>query len=152
MFNQKLIIRKSCNLTIVCNTIKPYFNYGRIVETVIIWKWLQISENMSLFDVIFDAILNLDKNFIQNFAKKFMTIRQALRKIPSFHLRDDTNMTSMKIAHISRPPTSLVHLRPKFFHPRDLGRPTWNAPHPPPPPPPPSLHHHPLQMTTNQLK
>ena len=54
--------------------------------------------------------------------------------------RDDIHMTSMKIVQFSRPPTSLVHLHPKFFHPLDLGRPISNEP--------PSS----LQMTTNQLK
>ena len=47
-------------------------------------------------------------------------------------------MTSMKIFHFSRPPTPFVHLRPKFFHPFDLGRPISND--------------SPLQMITNQLK
>ena len=37
--------------------------------------------------------------------------------------RDDAHMTSMKILQLSRPPTPLVHHRPKFFHPLDLGRP-----------------------------
>ena len=40
-------------------------------------------------------------------------------------------MTSMKIVQFSRPPTPLVHLRPKFFHPLDLGRPISNDPPPP---------------------
>ena len=39
-------------------------------------------------------------------------------------------MTSMKIVQFSRPPTSLVHLRPKFFHSLDLGRPISNEPPP----------------------
>ena len=45
-------------------------------------------------------------------------------------------------------PTLLVHLRPKFFHSLNLGRPISNeiAPYPPPPHPP-----FPLQMITNQL-
>ena len=42
--------------------------------------------------------------------------------------RDDTHMTSMKIVQFSRPPTSLVHQRPKFFHPLDLGRSISNEP------------------------
>ena len=42
-------------------------------------------------------------------------------------------MTSMKIVQFSRPPTPLVQLRPKFFHPLDLGRPISNEPHPPTP-------------------
>ena len=37
-------------------------------------------------------------------------------------------MTSMKIVHFSRPPTPLVHQRPKFFHPLDLGRPISTEP------------------------
>ena len=52
--------------------------------------------------------------------------------------RDDTHMTSMKIAQFSMPLTPLVHLRPKFFHSRDHGRPVSNKP--------------PLQTITNQLK
>ena len=32
-------------------------------------------------------------------------------------------MTSIKIVQFSRPLTPLVHLRPKFIHPLDLGRP-----------------------------
>ena len=32
-------------------------------------------------------------------------------------------MASMKIVQFSRPPTSLVQLRPKFFHLLDFGRP-----------------------------
>ena len=39
-------------------------------------------------------------------------------------------MTSMKIAQFSRPPNPLVHLHPKFFHPRDLGRQISNEPLP----------------------
>ena len=40
-------------------------------------------------------------------------------------------MTSMKIVQFSGTPTLLVHLRPKFFHPLDLGRPISNeAPYP----------------------
>ena len=43
-------------------------------------------------------------------------------------LRDDTHITSMKIIQFLRPPpqTPLVHLRPNFFHPVDLGRPFPN--------------------------
>ena len=50
-------------------------------------------------------------------------------------------MTSMNIVQFSRPPTSLVHLQPKFFHPPDLGRPI-SIDRPPPP----------LQIITNRLK
>ena len=52
-------------------------------------------------------------------------------------------MTSMKTVEFSRPPTLIVHLRPKFFHSLDLGCPVSNEPSPP-------LTH--LQMITNQLK
>ena len=45
--------------------------------------------------------------------------------------RDDTHMTSMKIIQFSRPPTPLVQLRPKSFHPLDLGCPISNEPPPP---------------------
>ena len=40
----------------------------------------------------------------------------------------------MKIGQFLRPPTPLVQLRPKFFHPLDLGRPLvqLQTPHPPP--------------------
>ena len=38
-------------------------------------------------------------------------------------IRDDTHMTSMKTVQFSRPPpTHVVHLRPKLFHPIDLRR------------------------------
>ena len=50
-------------------------------------------------------------------------------------------MTSMKIVQFSILPPPLVHLRPKFFHPLDLGRPISNEPPP-----------HPIQRITNQLK
>ena len=57
-----------------------------------------------------------------------------------FIIRDDTNMTSMKIVQFSRPLSPPVPLRPKFFHPLDLGRQISNGPLPPspssPPPPP----------------
>ena len=59
------------------------------------------------------------------------------------HTRNDTYMTSMKIVQFSRLPTPLVHLRQKFFHPLDLGRPISNEPH--------HLSHS-LQMIANQLK
>ena len=65
----------------------------------------------------------------------------------AYYLRDDTHMTSMKIVKYLRPPTTLVHLRQKFFNPLDLGRPIQA--NPPPPLLPLSL---PLQMITNQLK
>ena len=41
-------------------------------------------------------------------------------------------MASMKIVQFSRPPTTFVYLRPKFFHPFDLGRPISNEPSPTP--------------------
>ena len=44
----------------------------------------------------------------------------------------------MKVVQISRPPTSLVQLRPEFFHPLDLGHPISNEPTA-------------LQMINNQL-
>ena len=53
-------------------------------------------------------------------------------------------MTSMKIVQFSRPPTPLVHVRPKFLNPFDFERPISSEL---PPPPPPTL-----QMITNQLK
>ena len=37
-------------------------------------------------------------------------------------------MTSMKIVEFSKPPTPLDHLRPKFFHPLELGRSISNEP------------------------
>ena len=63
-----------------------------------------------------------------------------LRRIFCFDIWDDTHMTSMKTVQFSRPLTSLVHLRPWFFHPlwpwtSNL---KWILP--------------PLQMITNQLK
>ena len=55
-------------------------------------------------------------------------------------LRDKTYLTSTKIVQFSRPSTPLIHLRPKFFYSRDLGRPISNeSPSPP-------------QVLTNQLK
>ena len=42
--------------------------------------------------------------------------------------RGDTHITSMKIDQFSRPHTLLVHLRPKFFHPLEPGRPISNEP------------------------
>ena len=42
-------------------------------------------------------------------------------------------MTSMKIFQLSRPPTPIVHLRPNFFGPLNLGRPISKEPPPPPP-------------------
>ena len=56
----------------------------------------------------------------------------------SFRIRDDTHMMSMKIVEFSKPPTPFVHLRPKFFHPLELGRSISNEP--------------PLQIIINQLK
>ena len=35
-------------------------------------------------------------------------------------------MTSMQIVQFLRPPTLLVHLRPKYLYPLDLGRPISN--------------------------
>ena len=40
--------------------------------------------------------------------------------------RNDTHGKSMKIVQLSRPPTPLVHLRPKFVHPVNLERPISN--------------------------
>ena len=54
-------------------------------------------------------------------------------------LKDKTYMTSMKTVQFSWPPTCLVQLRPKFFHPLDFARPISNEPSPP------------LQMIINQL-
>ena len=58
-----------------------------------------------------------------------------------FTLRDDTHMTSMKVVQFLRFPTLLVDLRPKFFHPLDLGHLISSKPPP-----------FPLQMKTSQLK
>ena len=47
------------------------------------------------------------------------------------NFRDDTHMTSTKIVQFSRPPSPFVQLRPKFFHPLELGRPiSKDAPSP----------------------
>ena len=43
-----------------------------------------------------------------------------------FTIRDDANMKSIKIVQFSRPHTPLVHLRPQFLNPLDLGRPNSN--------------------------
>ena len=45
-----------------------------------------------------------------------------------------------KLSKFQDPPTPLVHLRPTFFHPLDLGRPILNE------------HTPPIQVITNQLK
>ena len=52
-------------------------------------------------------------------------------KTEQLEIRDEIHMTSMKIVQFSRPLTSLVHLRPTFLHPLDLGRPISNEPSPP---------------------
>ena len=46
-------------------------------------------------------------------------------------LRTGADMTSIKIVQLSGPPSPLVHLRLKFFHPLDLGGPISNKPSPP---------------------
>ena len=44
-------------------------------------------------------------------------------------LKDDTHVRSMKTVQFSRPPPHpLVHLRSKFFHPLDFGRPISSQP------------------------
>ena len=45
-------------------------------------------------------------------------------------LRDNTHMTSMKIAQFSKSLSPLVHLCPKFFYPVDLGCPIPKKPLP----------------------
>ena len=51
---------------------------------------------------------------------KFQFCRLKLMKnLNIYPFRDDTHTTSMKIIQFSRPPTPLVQLRPKFFHPLD---------------------------------
>ena len=54
-------------------------------------------------------------------------------------IRDDTHVTSMKIAQFSRPSSPLVQLRPKFFHALELDVQFQTPPSPPtstlPPPP-----------------
>ena len=60
------------------------------------------------------------------------------KKVINYIIRDDTHVTSVKVVQCSRPPNPFVHLRPKFFHPLELGRPISNKPH--------------HQMITNQLK
>ena len=59
-------------------------------------------------------------------------------------IRDDTHVTSMKIAQFSRPSSPLVQLRPKFFHALELDVQFQTPPSPPTPPlPPPPLSPHP---------
>ena len=62
------------------------------------------------------------------FRSKFLQVDETIANVIkcSKLVRDDTHMTSMKIVQFSRPPTPLVRLPPKFFHPLDLGRPISN--------------------------
>ena len=66
-------------------------------------------------------------NILQNSQENTCARVSFLIKLETF-IRDDTHMTSMKIVQFSTPPrpTPLVQLRPKFFHPLDLGRPISN--------------------------
>lgn len=63
-------------------------------------------------------ILKLVKLFAIQFSTKALSRLITFLPLPSNFLRDDT--TSMKIVKFSKPPTSLVHLRPKFFLPLTL--------------------------------
>ena len=64
-------------------------------------------------------------------SSKTSTIKTLYNKFSGQYLvRDDTHMTSMKIVQFAGPPTPLIHLRPKFFHPLDLGRPILKDPPP----------------------
>ena len=56
--------------------------------------------------------------------------REETARLPVYFYRNDTHMTSIKIAHFSRPLAPLAHLRPKFFHPLDFRRPISNEPLP----------------------
>ena len=54
----------------------------------------------------------------------FANVGLSVKKVN--RLRDDEHMSSMKIVKFFGPPTSLVHLRPKFSHPLDVERPISN--------------------------
>ena len=68
------------------------------------------------------------KNLLYMLRKRFFSriYRDGIKNV--IHNRDDKDMTSMKIVQFSRPPTPHVHLRPKFFHILELGRPISNEP------------------------
>ena len=63
-----------------------------------------------------------------------LILRNITRSLNVIAIRDDTHMTSMKIAQFSYPPTSLFHLRPKFSTPLILDVQFQTNFLPPPPP------------------
>ena len=70
--------------------------------------------------------LQNEKSFkVSDSLQKTKTLKMTFFSCSEFAiaLRDDTQMTSMKIVQFSRPPTPLVHLHPKLFHPLDVGSP-----------------------------
>ena len=73
--------------------------------------------------------LHMNLSGIIKLAKIFMIVIKTFwvqKRYLGISITDDTHMTSMKIIQFLRSLNPLVHLRRKFFHPLDLGRPIPN--------------------------
>ena len=106
------------------------------------WFYYKVDQNRAILTTL-DYLLDLQQlsfnlQYLFNARKR---THHKLHRLSFVLLRDDTHMTSIKIIQFSRPPNPFFHLRPKFFHLVDLGRPISNEP--------PTSH---FQMVTNQLK
>ena len=106
------------------------------------WFYYKVDQSRAILATL-DSLLDLQQlsfnlQYLFNARKR---THHKLHRLCFILLRDDKNMTSMKIIEFPKLSSPFFHLCPKFFHPVDLGRPISNEP--------PTSH---LQMVTNQLK
>ena len=117
-----------------CKTLTRYIQNSVIVRTVYSGMIRTLCNAYICRNLIYFQFWNIPNPSITSSSGIFKSLSY-LRK----QVRDDTHITFMKIVQLtqfSRPPTTFVQLRPKFFHPLNLGRPISSEP---PRLPPPSL-------------
>ena len=93
------------------------------------WFYYKVDQNRAILTTL-DYLLDLQQlsfnlQYLFNARKR---THHKLHRLSFVLLRDDTHMTSIKIIQFSRPLNPFFHLRPKFFHLVDLGRPISNEP------------------------
>ena len=108
----EFVLRKKYTTTTTLKQMNAHFS-----------SWPPLPEEVDYHHVKLPKLLKLLMNSL--LSKSFPIAERVERLAISFgkDIRDNTHMASMKILQFSIPPNPLVQLRPKFFHPLDLGHP-----------------------------